>query len=40
MIGPNVNIFTANHALSIKERMEGLEYADPVEIEDGAWIGG
>lgn len=40
MIGPNVNIFTANHALSTKERMEGLEYADPVEIGDGVWIGG
>ena len=40
MIGPNVNIFTANHALSINERMEGLEYADTIEIEDGVWIGG
>ena len=40
MIGPNVNIFTANHALSIKERMEGLEYSDTVEIGDCVWIGG
>lgn len=40
MMGPNVNIFTANHALSPKSRMEGLEYADPVEIGDGVWIGG
>jgi len=40
MIGPNVNIFTANHSLSPKKRNEGLEYADPVVIDDGVWIGG
>lgn len=40
MIGPNVNIFTANHALSLKERMKGLEYADSVDIGDWVWIGG
>lgn len=40
MIGPNVNIFTANHALAIKDRIAGLEYADPVDIGDGVWIGG
>ena len=40
MVGPNVNIFTANHALSHKDRVKGLEYADSVDIGDGVWIGG
>ena len=40
MIGPNVNIFTANHALSPMDRKKGLEYADSVDIGDGVWIGG
>lgn len=40
LIGPNVNIFTAGHPVSPSLRLEGLEYAYPIEIGDNVWIGG
>ena len=40
LIGPNVGIYTAGHPISFKDRVAGLEYAYPIEIGDGAWIGG
>lgn len=40
LIGPNVNIFTAGHPIDAKTRISGFEYAHPIEIGDGAWIGG
>lgn len=40
MIGPNVQIYTAAHALEADERIRGLETALPVIIEDKVWIGG
>ena len=40
MIGPNVQIYTAAHALEADERLAGVETALPVTIEDRVWIGG
>lgn len=40
MIGPNVQIYTAAHALEADERIQGVETALPVTIEDRVWIGG
>ncbi|HAU4888609.1 sugar O-acetyltransferase [Aeromonas hydrophila] len=40
MIGPNVQIYTAAHALGADERIQGVETALPVTIEDRVWIGG
>ncbi|BCK62019.1 maltose acetyltransferase [Aeromonas hydrophila] len=40
MIGPNVQIYTAAHALDADERTQGVETALPVTIEDRVWIGG
>ncbi|AUZ80386.1 sugar O-acetyltransferase [Aeromonas sp. ASNIH1] len=40
MIGPNVQIYTGAHALDADERIQGVETALPVTIEDRVWIGG
>ncbi|WP_302014011.1 sugar O-acetyltransferase [uncultured Akkermansia sp.] len=40
LIGPNVGIYTAGHPVDPDLRREGLEFALPVTIEDGVWIGG
>ncbi len=40
MIGPNVQIYTAAHALEADERLKGTETALPITIEDKVWIGG
>lgn len=40
MIGPNVQIYTAAHALDADQRLDGVETALPVTIEDRVWIGG
>ena len=40
MIGPNVQIYTAAHALEADKRIQGKETALPVTIEDKVWIGG
>jgi len=40
MIGPNVQIYTAAHELLAEERIQGLEVARPIVIEDNVWIGG
>lgn len=40
MMGPNVQIYTAAHALNADERLAGVETALPVTIEDRVWIGG
>ncbi len=39
-IAPGVHIYTATHPTDAKIRRSGLEYALPVVIGDGAWIGG
>ena len=40
MVGPAVQIYTATHPLSARERRAGLEAAKPVEIGSDVWIGG
>jgi maltose O-acetyltransferase len=40
MIGPVVQIYTAAHLLKAEPRVQGLEVAKPIVIEDNVWIGG
>jgi maltose O-acetyltransferase len=40
MIGPGVQIYTAAHHLQAESRIQGLEVAKPIVIEDNVWIGG
>lgn len=39
-LGPNVNIFAADHPIDASIRNTGLEYAKPVTIGSDVWIGG
>jgi len=39
-IAPGVHIYTATHPTDAQTRRSGLEYALPVLIEDGVWLGG
>ena len=39
-IGPNVGIYTPEHAFDNEERTKGYEHALPVEIGDNVWICG
>ena len=39
-IGPNCGMYTAIHPLTVEERNEGLEKAEPITIGDNVWIGG
>ena len=40
LIGPNGGIYTAGHPVDPGLRRQGLEFALPITIEDGVWIGG
>jgi maltose O-acetyltransferase len=40
MIGPNAQIYTAAHLLQAETRIQGLEVAKPIVIEDNVWLGG
>ena len=40
LIGPNVGIFTPEHAFDPQLRREGYEISRPVVIQDNVWIGG
>ena len=40
LIGPNVGIYTSNHAKDIQERRAGVEYGEAIKIENDVWIGG
>ncbi len=40
LIGPNVGIYTVNHALNPENRAKGYEISRPVVICDDVWIGG
>lgn len=40
LIGPGVHIYTATHPVDADERIEGLEYGNPVTVGDDVWIGG
>ena len=39
-IGPNVQLLTPTHPLNPETRRSGLEAAEPITIEDNAWLGG
>lgn len=39
-LAPGVHIYTATHPIDAKQRRSGLEYALPVAVRDGAWLGG
>ncbi len=39
-IAPGVHIYTATHPVDAQTRKSGLEYALPVSIGDGVWLGG
>jgi maltose O-acetyltransferase len=39
-IGPGVRLLTASHPLEPDARAGGDEYALPITIEDGVWLGG
>ena len=40
LMGPNVQLYTATHPLTVRERQTGLEYAKPITIGRDVWIGG
>jgi maltose O-acetyltransferase len=40
MIGPAVQIYTAAHHLQAELRIQGLEVAKPIVIEENVWLGG
>jgi len=39
-IAPQVGIYTATHPINPQDRVNGLEYAQSIEIGDNCWIGG
>ncbi len=39
-IGPNLGCYTAEHALDVTRRNQGLERARPIAIGDNCWLGG
>ena len=40
LIGPNVSLYTPNHAINADERKEGYERSLPINIGDNVWVGG
>lgn len=39
MFGPNVSLNAPNHPIHPSARQTGLEYSQPITIEDGVWLG-
>lgn len=40
LIGPNVQIYTATHPISHKDRASGVEFAKSIHIGEDVWLGG
>lgn len=40
LIGPNVSLYTPNHAMDAAERKAGYERSLPITIGDNVWLGG
>ncbi|WP_110931852.1 sugar O-acetyltransferase [Paenibacillus bouchesdurhonensis] len=40
LIGPNVSLYTPNHAMDAAERKAGYERSSPIHIGDNVWISG
>ena len=39
-IGPNCGFYTAEHPLDVEKRINGLEFAKPINIGNNVWFGG
>ena len=39
-LGPHVQLLAVSHPLDRSQRAAGLEYGEPIEIGDDAWLGG
>lgn len=39
-IGPNCGLYTAVHPITAKDRIAGVEWAKPITIGKGVWLGG
>lgn len=39
-IGPNCGLYTAVHPINAKDRIAGVEWAKPITIGKGVWLGG
>ncbi|MFR5405354.1 MAG: hypothetical protein ACLTG0_08000 [Oscillibacter sp.] len=37
---PSVDFYTSGHPLDAAKRAQGLEYAYPIRVGSGVWIGG
>lgn len=40
LLGPNVSMYSANHSLDARERIEGALIPEPITIGNRVWIGG
>ena len=40
MIGPNCSFYTAKHPTKPEERIQGIEWAEPIKIGNNVWLGG
>lgn len=40
LIGPNTSLYTAGHPVDPTVRKEGLEFGQPIVIQDNVWLGG
>jgi len=40
LFGPNVSLYTVNHAMDAAERKAGFEYAKQIVIGDNVWVSG
>jgi maltose O-acetyltransferase len=40
LFGPSVHLYAATHPTDPRQRRAFLERAEPITIDDGAWIGG
>jgi maltose O-acetyltransferase len=40
LFGPAVQVYTASHPMSAKERLTGLEYGKPIAVGNDVWLGG
>ena len=40
LFGPAVQVYTASHPMSARERRSGLQYGKPISIGNDVWLGG
>ena len=40
LVGPQCGFYTSGHPLDAAKRAQGLEYAYPIRVGSGVWIGG